>query len=222
MDNVGWISLHRKLRDHWLWQKRRVFSDAEAWIDILLDSQPIEEEKKNKKDILKVGRGQTITTLGDLSAQWSWNKSKVRRFLKILVDDEMVKITTDSKNTIITISNYEHYQFLKSTMEKTGPKKSIEERKEKFKELLFPFLEKFGKTLPFLEKFGKTLFNEFYEYWVEHGPKDKKMRFEKETSFAISRRLGTFKKNNNKFNKSDNNKDKRNAGEILKEKYGLK
>jgi len=204
MDNVGWISLHRKLRDHWLWQKRRVFSDAEAWIDILLDSQPIEEEKKNKKDILKAGRGQTITTLGDLSAQWSWSKSKVRRFLKILVDDKMVKITTDSKNTIITISNYEHYQFLKSTMEKIGPKKSIDERKAEFKKLLFPFLE----------KFGKTLLNEFYEYWIEHGPKDKKMRFEKEKSFAVSRRLSTWKKNNSKYGKDSNEDQKRNKIKI--------
>jgi len=32
---------------------------------------------------------------------------------------------------------------------------------------------------------------EFISYWTEHGPNDKKMRFEKQTSFAIDRRLQT-------------------------------
>jgi hypothetical protein len=40
---------------------------------------------------------------------------------------------------------------------------------------------------------------DFYEYWTEHGLKDKKMRFEKEKSFGIPRRLDTWFKNKEKF-----------------------
>lgn len=36
----------------------------------------------------------------------------------------------------------------------------------------------------------------FFEYWVEFGTNDKLMRFEKEKSFGIGRRIGTWKKNN--------------------------
>jgi len=34
---------------------------------------------------------------------------------------------------------------------------------------------------------------EFFEYWSEHGDNDKKMRFEKEKSFSVERRLKTWK-----------------------------
>ena len=46
------------------------------------------------------------------------------------------------------------------------------------------------------------MLSDFFEYWTEHGEKDKKMRFEKEKSFGISRRLSTWlryeKKNSKK------------------------
>jgi len=40
---------------------------------------------------------------------------------------------------------------------------------------------------------------EFFEYWTEHGKDDKKMRFEKEKTFGLSRRLATWHKNQAKF-----------------------
>lgn len=69
-------------------------------------------------------------------------------------------------------------------------KNSIVARKAEFKNSLLPHLAKFGK---------KTL-NDFYGYWTEHGENDKKMRFEKERSYSIPRRLSTWVKND--FSKS--------------------
>lgn len=61
---------------------------------------------------------------------------------------------------------------------------------------------KFAETLkPFLETYGKDMLNDFYGYWTEHGEKDKKMRFEKERTFGLERRLTTW--NNNNFKKAD-------------------
>ncbi len=34
----------------------------------------------------------------------------------------------------------------------------------------------------------------FYEYWTEHSPKGKKLRFEKETVFDVQKRLVTWAK----------------------------
>lgn len=36
MSNKGWISLHRSVTDHWLFDEDRKFSKFEAWIDLLL------------------------------------------------------------------------------------------------------------------------------------------------------------------------------------------
>lgn len=60
---------------------------------------------------------------------------------------------------------------------------------------------------PFLETYGKEMCNDFYRYWTEHGDKDKKMRFEKEKSFGIKRRLDTWNSNSKKF--ANNNQKKK-------------
>ena len=73
-------------------------------------------------------------------------------------------------------------------------KKSIEEREAEFCKLVF-------SLCPELQKEMKE---EFISWWTERGMNDKKMRFEKQTSFDISRRLKTwFKRSTNgKFKKS--------------------
>jgi len=73
---------------------------------------------------------------------------------------------------------------------KVKVKYSIEDRKRDFTKSLQPYLE----------TYGKDLLNNFYEYWTEHGEKDRKMRFEKQKSFGIKRRLVTWKKNEKGFN----------------------
>lgn len=60
------------------------------------------------------------------------------------------------------------------------------------------------------DKYESKLLNEFYSYWSEHGENDKKMRFEKQTSFSIGRRLGTWKTNEKKYGGfKSNSKDNR-------------
>lgn len=100
-------------------------------------------------------------------------------------------------------------------LEDTKEYKTIEERKAEFKNSL----------LPFLKEYDQNMVKDFFEYWSEHGERDKKMRFEKEKSFGISRRLGTWLKNKDRFEKEKKvapKKEKRSAAEIIQEKYGIK
>lgn len=75
---------------------------------------------------------------------------------------------------------------------------SIEERKSEFINSLHPFIS----------DNSSTLLKDFAGYWTEHGLKDKKMRFEKQTSFDINRRLATWKRNETKFGTAEDKKDK--------------
>ena len=71
--------------------------------------------------------------------------------------------------------------------------KNIEERKINFACALKPFLD----------EYGKDLLNDFYYYWTEHGEKDKKMRFEKQTTFGLKQRLRTwFNRNPEQYQES--------------------
>lgn len=65
-------------------------------------------------------------------------------------------------------------------------KKSIDERKNDF----VSEVEEIGVTCAS----GINLI-EFIDYWTEHGPNDRKMRFEKQTSFDIKKRLARWKRN---------------------------
>jgi hypothetical protein len=53
----------------------------------------------------------------------------------------------------------------------------------------------------FVDTYGKAMIREFYDYWTEHGEKDKKMRFEKQTSFNLESRLVRWNKNVQERNK---------------------
>lgn len=66
----------------------------------------------------------------------------------------------------------------------------LNQRKDAFKD----------KLIPKVEKFGKAIVRDFYDYWTEHGENDKKMRFEKETSFDITKRLQRFARNDSRYN----------------------
>jgi len=71
---------------------------------------------------------------------------------------------------------------------------SIEERKSKFYDSL---------TL-YVNEYPKKMLRDFYDYWSEHGEKDKKLRFEKEKTFGIEQRLRTWYNRNPKQYDQDN------------------
>jgi hypothetical protein len=97
-------------------------------------------------------------------------------------------------------------------LENTKVNKTILERRSEFKNSLRPFLE----------DYPKDLINDFFEYWSEHGSNDRKMRYEKEKSFGLSRRLSTWNKRQKTFEKEKNVAPKKeNAGIALQRQMGL-
>jgi hypothetical protein len=71
---------------------------------------------------------------------------------------------------------------------------NIEERKSKF----------YASLSLFVDEYPKKMLREFYDYWTEHGDKDKKLRFEKEKTFGIEQRLRTWYNRNPKQYDQDN------------------
>ena len=109
-EKKGWISLHRKITDHWLYQEKRVFSKFEAWIDILLQVNHAEAKIVIQNTLFTIKKGQSINSLETWSKRWNWNKSMTRRFLKTLENDGMVKLRNEFKTTRLTVCKFEDYQ----------------------------------------------------------------------------------------------------------------
>lgn len=61
---------------------------------------------------------------------------------------------------------------------------------------------------------------EFFDYWTEHGEKDKKMRFEKEKSFNIGLRIERWMRQEKKWNTNKPSK-KMSLQESMRIKHGL-
>jgi len=106
----GWISIHREIQEHWLWQEKRVFSKLEAWFDILLTVNHSEQKVMIKNTLYVVKRGDSIKCLETWGKRWNWNKSKVRRFLSLLKKDGMIELKNETKTTRLTVCKYDSYQ----------------------------------------------------------------------------------------------------------------
>lgn len=107
---TGWISLHRSIQKHWLFEEKRKFSRFEAWIDILLMVNHTDNKIMHDGDLITVKRGQRITSLRQLGERWSWSITKVDKYLKILESDGMLDVKKDNKKTVLTVVNYDDYQ----------------------------------------------------------------------------------------------------------------
>jgi len=101
---------------------------------------------------------------------------------KSTVVDSRTRNSTDSVNVSVSVND----------SVKKKKKGSIEEREKEF----FSSLESFVKT------YGKKMIREFYDYWSEPNISKTKMRYEKENTWELSRRL--VKWSNNDFNKTNN------------------
>jgi hypothetical protein len=106
--NSGFIYLHRKLKDHWIWKNPFYFQ----WFVYFLFRANF---KANKvligSDLIDVKKGEFITSIEKLSKDLNGATSqKVRTFLKLLEKDKMIIKKSTSKLTKIYICNYDSYQ----------------------------------------------------------------------------------------------------------------
>ena len=120
MGGNGWISLHRKIQQHWLWENDKPFDKRSAWIDILLLANHQPNKVYFNNEILKVGVGEHITSEVKLAKRWGWSRTKVRNFLKLLKQDDMIEVhKKDKKRTRLKVLNYRDYQNSKNNKETT-------------------------------------------------------------------------------------------------------
>ena len=106
----GWISIHRKMQDHWLWLDKP-FSRGQAWIDILMMVNHTDTKIVLGNDLIEVKRGSRITSIRKLCDRWQWSNTKVKNFLKLLEEDNMLVVISDTKKTTLTVVNYSDYQY---------------------------------------------------------------------------------------------------------------
>lgn len=88
-------------------------------------------------------------------------------------------------------------------------KKTLDERKQYFKDRLIEIVKK--------ENIDVIIAKEFFEYWTEPNQTNTKMKFELEKTYDITRRLNTWLQNNIKFNKTNTGNNGKSRTDIQQE-----
>jgi len=105
----GWIKLHRTIKKHWVFENADYFK---AWVSILLEVNHSDQKFSIKSKLFNCKRGESLNSLDTWARIFgrNWNKSKVRRFFKMLESDTMVVLKSEHLTTRLTVYNYETYQ----------------------------------------------------------------------------------------------------------------
>ena len=105
----GWIKLHRSIMDHPLYHAEP-FTRLQAWVDLLLMANIDRRVMLVRGVRIEVERGQVVRSKDYLAGRWRWSRSKVKRYLKLLEDEEMIVQQNTSLISKITIVNYDKFQ----------------------------------------------------------------------------------------------------------------
>lgn len=118
MEQQGWIKLHRKILNCWIWDIKP-FDKGRAWVDLLLlamhhDTKVVIDDKP-----IVIGRGSYFTSRGNLANRWGWSVKKVDKYLETLEKEQMITTIRTKKGTTVTIVNYGEYQIEGTTLDTT-------------------------------------------------------------------------------------------------------
>ena len=105
----GWLKIHRKILDNFLWEDKP-FSRGQAWIDLILIANHEDKTTLFNGKTIEIKRGQKITSLRQLGERWGWSISKVKYFFQQLKCEKMLEYKSDTKKTVYNIVNYNDFQ----------------------------------------------------------------------------------------------------------------
>lgn len=125
----GWIKLHRKILDHWLYTEHRPLTRREAWETILMTVNYEPNKMLIKGKVYECDSGQSLLSLDSWSKKFNWSIQQVRTFFKLLEIDGMITTKGLQYTTRLTVCNWELYQQ-ESTDEKQTDNRQLTDRQQ--------------------------------------------------------------------------------------------
>jgi len=103
----GFITLHRSVQKHWIWQEPEALK---FWIALLQEANWQEKKTMFNGSLLTVKRGELVFGRIKYSRLLNISEKKIRRYLDLLQKEQMIGQQKTNKYTLISITNYESYQ----------------------------------------------------------------------------------------------------------------
>jgi hypothetical protein len=113
--NGGRFAVSRDVFEHHLF-KKEPFTECQAWIWLVGQAawkpRRVRATSGRSVQIVDLDRGQLCLALRFIRDAWRWQSEKrVRTFLRRLETDAMIAVQTDTLQNVITVCNYDAYQF---------------------------------------------------------------------------------------------------------------
>lgn len=158
--------------------------------------------------------GRIDASIGDIAKKMGLSYNDIRKSIDKLSSDNMLVKAANNRGTIITLTCFE---FKATASKKTPTKKDWKNHplipsdfegtwQDALQLVLNPRRDAFVKELrQYVDEYGKEMCNAFYRYWTEVENRKEgsnlasiKMRFEKQPTWELGRRLITWNKNNSR------------------------
>lgn len=151
-------------------------------------------------------KGTLIVSIRRISTELNIGLWSIRTLLKSWYSTHKLTHQLTHQGSVITINDIDSYKpkLVESHTRVHTPTHTLKERSHTFGE----------KLIPYVQQYGQKMVREFFDYWTEANEDGRKMRFEKEKTFDISRRLARWHKNNLGKN---NNTSKSDIGVVLRD-----
>ena len=104
----GWIKIHRRINEHWIWQNPYYLK---WWLDLIMLANHKPAKILINSKLVSIDQGMYHTSVKKLSERWSVVRKAVFRFFDLLTEDSMITIKKSRQDgTTIKLSNYAAYQ----------------------------------------------------------------------------------------------------------------
>lgn len=115
---IGRFQIDRTLLNHDLWLSEP-FTRGQAWVDLIGLANFTEGYIFKRGIKVTINRGFVGVNQETLAIRWKWSRGKVVRFLSMLKKENMIKIEQQKNciTSLISIINYDKYQFISTTNE---------------------------------------------------------------------------------------------------------
>lgn len=184
----GWIKLHRKIQDHWVFS----FDEPDktlAFIDIVLSASYTDNVVMIKGRTYHVKRGQFLVSQATLQKRWKWSQNKVSRFLNLLKKEGVIDLLTDERTSIISVCNYSEYQSGESAGERTNERSGEHTSNDQSNDTIRSKELKEGKELKKIDSQQADESQQIFEYWCLVMQKNGSAKFTADRKRAVKARL---------------------------------
>ena len=130
MPKDAYIPFYRWFKDHYLWKEKRVFSKAEAWLDICSevhhDEKPVDVTLG--MEVFVCNEGESLKSILTWAKRWGWTKSRTGRYLNMLKKRNAIELKSETVTTRLKVLDKRFYKVLRNGTRNASETQTIRER----------------------------------------------------------------------------------------------